>query len=338
MAPSKPIALNLATIVHRLLTNARGWEVQDLCDELEIADRTYRKYRQLLQEEFLPLIRRGKGLVQEVQDGSTRYLRLVEPSPNGEEVAGVLNRLTAHHLARQVLDFMGQPEGRSALDEAFETFWSRTRTGKRFPILGRIQRDLNRLFHFVPDAPKDYSAHDEILAIVLESLVRSQQLRMVYESAAQGAKEHTIEPLTLAMYRSGLHLFGRYAGHKRVYNFVVDRIAEAEILDVAFDYPSTSAYNPERFTQSSFGIYFQDRAGGRGKTSVELVFANKRWLKLYLQERRWAAGQEFRELKDGRLRMTFSTPSMVEVWPWIRRFGADVEVVSPVQVASRRRN
>ena len=66
MAPSKPIALNPATIVHRLLTNARGWEVQDLCDELEIADRTYRKYRQLLQEEFLPLIRRGKGLVQEV--------------------------------------------------------------------------------------------------------------------------------------------------------------------------------------------------------------------------------------------------------------------------------
>ena len=331
MPPSMPIALNLATIVHRLLTHARGWEVEDLCDELEIADRTYRKYRQLLQEEFLPLIRRGRGLVQELQDGSTRYLRIVEPAPDGEQVAGVLHRLTAHHLARQVLGFMGQPEGRSALDEAFERFWSKTRAGKRFPVLGRIQRDLNRLFHFVPDAPKDYSAHDEILAIVLESLVCSRQLRMVYESAAQGAKEHTIEPLTLAMYRSGLHLFARYAGHKRVYNFVVDRIAEAELLGVAFDYPPTSAYSPERFTQSSFGIYFQDRAAGRGKTDVELVFANKRWLKLYLQERRWAAGQAFSELRDGRLRMTVSTSSMVEVWPWIRQFGDDVTVESPLE-------
>tara|TARA_R110002072_G_scaffold121438_3_gene255242 strand:+ start:4271 stop:4450 length:180 start_codon:yes stop_codon:yes gene_type:complete len=40
--PSRPIALNLATIVHRLLTRPRGWEIEDLRAELEIADRTYR--------------------------------------------------------------------------------------------------------------------------------------------------------------------------------------------------------------------------------------------------------------------------------------------------------
>ena len=330
MAPSKPIALNLATIVHRLMSNPRGWEVQDLCDELEIADRTYRKYRQLLQEEFFPLIRRGKGLVQEVQEGSTRYLRIVESTPEPDELVGVLNRLTAHHLARQVLGFLGQEEGHNALEEAFQAFWARTRTGKRYPILTRIQRDLDRLFHFVPDAPKNYSCHEEILGLVLESLVCSHQLRMVYDSAAQGSKEHTIEPLTLAMYRSGLHLFARYAGHKRIYNFVVDRIQEAEILDSRFDYPTSTAYKPERFTKASFGIFFRDGRGGSG-ADVNLIFANKRWLKLYLQERQWAPGQAFEELKDGRLRMTFATPSMIEVWPWIRRFGEDVEVVAPAE-------
>ena len=329
MPPSQPIALNLATVVHRLLTNPRGWEIEALRSELGIADRTYRKYRQLLQEEFFPLIRRGQGLVQEVQEGSARFLRIVEPSSEPDQVAGMLNRLTAHHLARQVLGFMGQGEGRSALDEAFHSFWQRTRAGKRFPLLNRIQRDLDRLFHYVPDAPKDYSAHDEVLGVVLESLVRSQQLRMLYESAAQGPKEHTIEPLTLAMYRSGLHLFARYAGHKRVYNFVVDRIQEAELLDTTFEYPSTATYSPQRFTQSSFGIFFQDRAPDRAMTKVELVFADQRWLKLFLRERQWVTGQAFREQKDGRLRMTFSTPCMTEVWPWIRSFGDDVQVISP---------
>jgi predicted DNA-binding transcriptional regulator YafY len=329
MPPSKPIALNLATIVHRLLTNPRGWEVQDLCEELEIADRTYRKYRQLLQEEFFPLIRRGKSQVEEIQEGSTRYLRIVEGRPEPSRVANVISRLTAHHLARRVLRFLGQKEGENALDEAFHAFWARSRTAKRFPSLSRIQNDLDRLFHFVPDAPKDYTSQQEVLEVVLECLVGAQQLRMTYESAAQGAKEHTIEPLTLAMYRSGLHLFARYAGKKRVYNFVVDRIQAAEVVETRFDYPAAKAYSPGRFTESSFGIFFKDSQGRSAKTQVELVFADKRWLKLYLREREWASGQAFRELSDGRLQMTFSVHSLVEVWPWIRGFGGDVAVVAP---------
>lgn len=329
MPPSRPIALNLATLVHRLTTNPRGWEVRALCEELEIADRTYRKYRQLLQEEFFPFIRRGRSLVQEVSEGEARYLRLEEGTPDASDTAALLQRLTAHHLARRVLSFMGHKRGGNALEEAFQSFWSRTRVGARFTQVGRLQRDLDRLFHFVPDAPKDYEQHEEILAVVLEALVQSRPLRMVYESAARGPQEHEVEPLTLALYRSGLHLFARYAGKKRVYNFVVDRIQEAELLERVFDYPSERQYSPERFTATSFGIFFQDRGGGGERVAVELLFATRRWLQLYLQERQWAPDQRFEELADGRLRMTFTARSMVEVWPWIRQFGPEVEVLSP---------
>jgi len=44
----EPIALNLARIVHRLLVSPRGWRKEALCDELDIAPRTYRKYKLLL--------------------------------------------------------------------------------------------------------------------------------------------------------------------------------------------------------------------------------------------------------------------------------------------------
>lgn len=314
--------------MHRLLTNPRGWEVADLCEELEIADRTYRKYRQVLQDEFFPWIRRGRSQVEEVQEGSARYLRLNERRTEPDEVAALMARLSAHHLARRVLDFLGRGEAKTALEDAFHAFWDRARMRKRFPMLPRLQHDLDRLFHFVPDAPKDYSAHDEVIGVVLECLVSSHRLRMHYESAAQGIKEHAVEPLTLALYRGGLHLFARYAGKKRVYNFVVDRIHEVEALDEAFTYPTEAEYSPDKFTRNSFGIFFR----GRSKsplTSVELVFADKPWLKLYLRERQWAPKQRFEDLRDGRLRLTFEVSSMVEVWAWIRQFGEDVRVVAP---------
>lgn len=74
-------ALNLATIVLRLAQHPRGWRVDDLCAELEIKPRTYRKYRQVLQEQFRPFFREGVSLVQEVSEPGGRYLRLVEPLP-----------------------------------------------------------------------------------------------------------------------------------------------------------------------------------------------------------------------------------------------------------------
>lgn len=82
-------SLNLAMIVLRLVQNPRGWRVDDLCAELEIAPRTYRKYRRTLQDQFRPFFQNGTSRVQEVLEPGGRYLRLVaaeggEPMPGPE--------------------------------------------------------------------------------------------------------------------------------------------------------------------------------------------------------------------------------------------------------------
>ena len=76
---------------------------------------------------------------------------------------------------------------------------------------------MDRLFYYVPDAPKDYSGKGKALNAILVGLVEHRRLAMTYESASTGRKEHEIEPLTLALYRGGLHIFARYPGKKRVY-------------------------------------------------------------------------------------------------------------------------
>ncbi len=321
--------LNLATIVFRLQQNPRGWLVEDLCSVLGIAPRTYRKYRKVLQEEFIPFFRGGESLIQEVKEPDGRYLRLVEPQPSDGEVTQLLTHMTAHHLARSAMDALKDRELSRALDEAFTSAWSRMAKskGRRFRNLAY---DLDRLLHYVADAPKDYSQQHEVLSTLLGCLMRHQQLRMTYEAASSSTKDHDLEPLTLALYRGGLHLLARYCGKERVYNFVVDRIRTIQPLPDHFDYPDRQEYGPQTFTGEAFGIFFTDR--GAKRKEVELVFVNKRWLKTYLKERTWHPTQSFEDLPKGRLRMKFRIASLVEVETWVRQFGRDVVVVKPAEL------
>jgi predicted DNA-binding transcriptional regulator YafY len=322
-------ALNMALIVHRLQQSPRGWKVDDLCSELGIAPRTYRKYRKILQEEFIPFFKRGETLVQEVREEDGRYLRLVEPTSTDGEIAQLLTHMTAHHLARSAFEALQDRELSRALDDAFTAAWSRVAKSKG-RRLRHLILDLDRLLHFVPDAPKDYSSHGEALTTVLGCLMRHQQVRLQYESASSEARDHDLEPLTLALYRGGLHLLARYPGKKRVYNFVIDRVRQATSLPDYFEYPDDKAYQPRKFTEDAFGIFFQARGGKRH--AVELVFANIQWLKIYLRERTWHRSQVFEDLPDGRLRMRFKVPSLVEVEGWVRQFGNDVEIVAPAEL------
>lgn len=322
-------ALNLATIVLRLQANPRGWRVEDLCEELGIAARTYRKYRKLLQDGFVPFFRRGSSLVQEVVEADGRYLRLVEPDLGDGEVTQLLTRMTAHHLARSALESLRDRELTAALDDAFAAAWTRvTRRGGR--DLRHLALDLDRLLHYVPDAPKDYSGQHAQLTTLVGCLMRHQRIKVRYAAASSEEREHELEPLTLALFRGGLHLLARYGGSEKVYNFVVDRMRAVEPLPEHFDYPDRRRYRPERFTEDAFGIFFQDRPGPRHR--VELVFANLRWLKVYLQERRWHPTQSFRERKDGKLELRFDVASLVEVEGWVRQFGPDVEVKAPKEL------
>ena len=78
-------------------------------------------------------------------------------------------------------------------------------------------------------------------------------------------------------------------------------------------------------------ILIIDLDGGElGDGEVKLRFANTYRVKKYLMERTWHQSQHFEELEDGRLMMSFKVQSMNQVWPWIRSFGEEVEVLAPL--------
>lgn len=309
--------LNYAVLVHRLLTRRRGWRVSELREELGVAERTYRHYRQTLQEQFAPFFHAGESRLEEVGQGEARYLRLRSPDFEQPHVAQLLVQAAAGRLARMVLAALGRDDLVAGVAEA--------PVGTAEGEATALARNLDRVLCFVPEAPKDYSSQGEVLKALLQALVDLHPIRLSYEAISGEANDHELEPLTLALYRGGLHLFARYRGKKRIYNFVVDRMVGVDLHEEHFVYPTD--YSPDEVVQSSFGIFVEFPP--REIQDVELLFADKPWLRRHLLERTWHPTQHFTEQPDGRLRMTLRVGSLVEIATWVRGFGENVQVLAP---------
>ncbi len=152
--------MNLALIVSHLLTHPRGWRVDQLKDELGIADRTYRKYRRVLMHEFPPFQRRdGSSSLCEVKDGKYTYLRIVpdpETATTGKQFS---SKLAALLLARSALaQVAGGTEVYAAMNAVLANYMTRFKD-RSFVQNGFIKEAQSR---FAVSATEDESTLDEL--------------------------------------------------------------------------------------------------------------------------------------------------------------------------------
>jgi predicted DNA-binding transcriptional regulator YafY len=321
--PESPINLNLAKVVHRVMTDSKGWHIDELQSELDIAQRTYRKYRELLMSHFTPFqTHDGTSRLGEVRDAGGRYLRLVGDPVNVPD-SGILARFAALYFARQMLSFLEDSAVERVFSEMIGSFRARFDDQE---LVNHLLRNVDRLFYYVPHAPKDYTDKGELIRTLIASLVYTHRLQIDYDPANGERRVVEIEPLTLMSYRSGLYVIARDIATDTEKNYAVDRIKSATKLG-KFIYPSASQYRPGDRHLSAFGIF--TRPGVQESIRVQLVFADEKWIKADLLEREWHPSQTFEELEDGRLRMTFMVSTLVEVRPWVLSYGDKVSIECP---------
>jgi predicted DNA-binding transcriptional regulator YafY len=327
--PENPLALNLATVLHRLMVDPRGWRVDRLMEELGIQPRTYRKYRGLLRDHLEQRIDpTGGWRVVEVQEGEARYLRLQVERDGAEEKQGFLGRLAGFWLARKLFEFSGEGELRDAAEGAWTEFIAGIRD-KPF-YLGHLLRNTDRMIHYQPHAPKDYTGHEETLSTLIRALFFSRKVEFEYYSASQGTNtKRSVCPLTLVMWRSALYLVASEEedGDPKVY--AIERITELSMLEDRFRYPGPRKYDPEEFFKGSMGI-FQSHGGEDQRVVIQ--FSNQPWLYRYLTERTWHESQQFTRQEDGSVRMEMTLQTTVELVPWVRSFGEDARVIEPAEL------
>ena len=103
--------------------------------------------------------------------------------------------------------------------------------------------------------------------------------------------------------------------------FKVERIHEARLTDERYVVPSD--FDPQRLLASAWGVIWRDA----GAIEVTLRFVPS--VVRRIRESVWHFSQRLEDLPDGSCLFTVHVGSVMEMKPWIRQWGAAVEVIAP---------
>ena len=115
--------------------------------------------------------------------------------------------------------------------------------------------------------------------------------------------------------------YGESADRNGITTFKLNRINEVNILDEGFDIPED--FNIEKLLGSSWGVIWGD------EITVKLKFSTN--VTRRVRETIWHQSQQIQDLPDGGCILTLKVGSTLEMTPWIRGWGSDVEVIAPVE-------
>jgi len=152
-----------------------------------------------------------------------------------------------------------------------------------------------------------------------------RRMRILYQSLKSSeAKKWLLEPYFVEMTGVGYstYVIG-YAKHndkEGIITFKLDRIKEAELLEESFEI--LRGLSLEGLLTSSWGVIWGE------ETEVKLKFSSK--VARRVKESVWHPSQVIENLPDGGCLLTVRVGSTLEMTPWIRGWGPDVEVIEPI--------
>lgn len=337
-------------IAFRLTEPRRYVTVDELAAELDIENR--RKVQRWLaglrfgvfNGVFNPYVlrlenRAGEEVPGDVEDveeiAATRIFRVRLVSAGGEGPPTTMpDDLLAVYLAFTALRYL---EG-IVPHEAVQRVW-RDLVRALGPDEGLSIASFEQKFYAFPFAPKRYDGCREILATVVDALVRQHVLDVRYFGLDGTGRDHRLEPWTLAMHKGGLYLVGRSNGQYET-TLSVERIDQVEkVLDEAGEpvrFRRPKDYSPAKYFEGQFGIL------GGEETEVELEIQNRE-TELRLRERLVHPTQEFVEAPAGALPgdaarkvvLRMRVRGTVELLWWILGQGPYLKVLKPASLRDR---
>jgi len=191
----------------------------------------------------------------------------------------------------------------------------------RGPVSGHIRSVADEL----RTRPQDRQ-RSEILRVITEAWSSSRTVRLAYRSISHGGevRETDLDPYLIEPSANGnaTYVVGYSHGHGEIRTFKLERLEQAENTGRVF-VPRDVQDIVERLA-SSWGIVISDKDD---EHHVILEFSKS--VATRVAETRWHSSQRLTGLPDGRIRVEYRLPSLVEFIPWVRGWGADVVVVGP---------
>ncbi len=154
-----------------------------------------------------------------------------------------------------------------------------------------------------------------------------RRMRIYYQSLqSKETKEWILDPYFVEMTGVGYstYVIGQASrvGRTGIVTFKLDRIRRAELLEESFEIPD--GLSLEKQLGSSWGVIWGE------ETEVKLKFSPR--VARRVKESVWHPSQAIEDLPDGGCLLTVRVGSTLEMTPWIRGWGPDVEVLKPQEL------
>lgn len=159
---------------------------------------------------------------------------------------------------------------------------------------------------------------------IVEGWITGRKVRVRYRKPhADAARVHMISPYQLepSVWSDGVYLIGHSDHYDAVITLKLNRIEHAAVTTEPFTIPDE--FDSHAMLEHAWGIWHAD---GQPQT-VRLRFTPL--VAPRVEETVWHPSQAIRDLPDGGCEWTAQIAEWREMEPWVRSWGADVEVVEP---------
>jgi proteasome accessory factor B len=190
------------------------------------------------------------------------------------------------------------------------------------PLAAHLERAAERV-----QAHEDGRRHLTVLEAIAEGWGTGRKVRVGYRSPRSGVlRERNIAPYALEPTASGIYVIGHDAWSDAVRTFKLERLERAEILDDTYAIPSD--FDPEAYLATGWGIM-------AGPEIAEVVLRFTPAAAPHVRERRWHPSQSLTPTPEGGCVLRVSVSEPLEMQPWIRSWGAQVQVIAPDWLTER---
>jgi hypothetical protein len=176
--------------------------------------------------------------------------------------------------------------------------------------------------------------HDPAYLVVTETLTHGWSEGRLVELVHHSVHRNADLPYTFAVYLilpyavgQSVQVIGKCTGEDHLRTFRIDRILRATLTEEPFEVPSD--LNIGKVLGAAWGIWYSDAE------PVEVVLQFSAQVAHRVRESVWHSSQELTDLPGGQLIWRAQIAEPREMFPWIRGWGADVEVLAPAELRQR---
>ncbi len=166
-----------------------------------------------------------------------------------------------------------------------------------------------------------HGQHMTVLEAIAEGWATRRRVRVMYRSPRSGElRPHVIAPYALEPTAVGIYVIGHDDWANDIRTFKIERLEHAEVIDESYTLPE--AFDPEVYLSTSWGIM-------TSREIFEVVLRFSPTATPHIRERCWHPSQTIDFTPDGGCVLHVRVSEPMEMQPWIRSWGAQVEVLAP---------